>query len=289
MAKRSFERTNPSRTSVLDVKTGKPVNDDIRTVVCAQIRKYREQLHLEQRELARLINITPSAVSNWENGRSRPDINLLPEICEVLHITLYELFMLDEPASHLTEPEEALVDKYRLLTNGHQRTVRNLVDSLIDAQAEAQCPQLRRFLYFEHGLAAGIGDPSDYDDAGTPFYLYQGRVASTADAVFRVSGDSMEPTYHDGQKVLVNRACLDLKPGDIGAFMIANETYIKEFQPDGLHSHNRRYAPMKYSEFDNVYLIGKVVGAIEDADVATQDDVTRYLRFHPDQDDSSRV
>lgn len=46
---------------------------------------------------------------------------------------------------------------------------------------------------------------------------------------------------------------------------------------------------MKYSEFDNVYLIGKVVGAIEDADVATQDDVTRYLRFHPEQDDSSRV
>ncbi|MBR3268137.1 MAG: S24 family peptidase, partial [Oscillospiraceae bacterium] len=42
----------------------------------------------------------------------------------------------------------------------------------------------------------------------------------------------MEPEFHNGDKVLVQRFpnFPQLEPGDIGAFITGNETYIKEYQ-----------------------------------------------------------
>ena len=74
----------------------------------------------------------------------------------------------------------------------------------------------------------------------------------------------------------------DLEPGDIGAFMVNNEAFIKEYQPDGLYSLNPAYPVMRFSEFENVYLIGRVIGLLETEDIAREDDVERYAELHPE-------
>ena len=48
--------------------------------VCGRIRSLRERLGMEQKVLAARLGVTANAVSNWENGRSRPDLNLLPAL-----------------------------------------------------------------------------------------------------------------------------------------------------------------------------------------------------------------
>ena len=48
------------------------------------IRDLRLNRGLSQVELAKELFVTKQCVSNWENGRGRPDINLLPEICSAL-------------------------------------------------------------------------------------------------------------------------------------------------------------------------------------------------------------
>ena len=55
-------------------------------------------------------------------------------------------------------------------------------------------------------------------------------------------------TYHDGDMVLVEHIPdgSALRYGEIGAFVIGNEFYIKEYQADGLHSHNSHYDVMKF-------------------------------------------
>ena len=74
----------------------------------------------------------------------------------------------------------------------------------------------------------------------------------------------------------------ELTPGDIGAFMIDNETYIKEYRPDGLHSLNPAYPVMRFSEFEHVYLIGQVIGVLNDEDIACEEDVERCRELHPE-------
>ena len=43
----------------------------------SQIKKYRTELGLSQEELAEKVYVTRQTVSNWETGKSYPDIHSL--------------------------------------------------------------------------------------------------------------------------------------------------------------------------------------------------------------------
>ena len=55
------------------------------------IRNRRRQLGMTQEELAQAVFVTPQAVSQWENGKTTPDILSLPSIAEALKIRKAEL------------------------------------------------------------------------------------------------------------------------------------------------------------------------------------------------------
>lgn len=110
MPRRSFERSTPATGNIIDMNTGKPVEIPSIPILCERIRHYRLQMGIEQKELARRIGITGNSVCNWENGRGRPDVNLLPAICEALHITFYELFDVEDPTVQYTAGEQLLID-----------------------------------------------------------------------------------------------------------------------------------------------------------------------------------
>ena len=284
MPKRVFDRSTSYESRVIDMHTGKPVPAEKKPMICNRIRHYREGLGLEQKALAAMVGVTANAVSNWERGRARPDVNLLPNICEALQITLYQLYGLDDPSVKYTTMEDAFMENYRQLTPGHQYAVRAMAQNLLQVQQTEGRLKIHKLTRFEHQLAAGIGDPNEFEDSGTPIYVYDDSLTCRADCVFTVNGDSMEPDYPDGCMVLVKRISDsgELTPGDIGAFMIDNETYIKEYQPDGLHSLNPKYDVMRFSDEESVYLIGRIIGVLSPESIATEADVKRYLAIHGD-------
>ena len=287
MPKRVFDRSTSYESRVIDMHTGKPVPAETKPMICDRIRHYREELGMEQKALAAMVGVTANAVSNWERGRARPDVNLLPDICEALQITLYQLYGLDDPSVKHTAVEDTFIENYRQLTPGHQYALRAMAQNLLQVQQAEGCREIHKLTRFEHQLAAGIGDPSEFEDSGTPIYVYDDSLTCRADCVFTVNGDSMEPDYPDGCMVLVKRISDsgELTPGDIGAFMIDNETYIKEYRPDGLHPLNPAYPVMRFSDEDSVYLIGRVMGVLSPESVATEADVKRYLAIHGDAED----
>ena len=56
-----------------------------------QIRKYRDALGLSQEELAEKIFVTRQSVSNWENGKTYPDLQSLLRLSELFRLSLDEL------------------------------------------------------------------------------------------------------------------------------------------------------------------------------------------------------
>ena len=44
-----------------------------------------------QEQLAEMLNITDRAVSKWERGISLPDVSIMPELCDILGITVNDL------------------------------------------------------------------------------------------------------------------------------------------------------------------------------------------------------
>lgn len=281
MARRKIDLSTSGEGNIVDMKTGKPVAIPVLPVICERIRHYRELMGMEQKALARLIGVTPNSISNWENGRSRPDVNLLPGICEALNITFYDLFNVPNPIKY-TARQQLLVDAFSSLTEGHRQAVENLVDTLSRVEAAENCPDLSVLTYFSRQLAAGTGDPTEFVDEGEDVYVYSSPDINQADCIFTVNGNSMEPHFHSGQDVLVQRIPNgpELQYGEIGAFIIGNETYIKEYREDGLHSLNPDYGTMHFSEFESVYLIGRVLGILDKASYATEADVARYQAVH---------
>ena len=87
-------------------------------------------------------------------------------------------------------------------------------------------------------------------------------VPENANLAVRISGDSMTPLYTDGQIVYV-RQQPDLKPGEIGIFVLNGEAYCKKLETDGgikLISLNPNYKPIKVKYSYELRVIGKVVG-----------------------------
>ena len=83
------------------------------------------------------------------------------------------------------------------------------------------------------------------------------------DMAIKISGDSMEPTYHDGDKVFVEK-CDSVDIGEVGIFVVNGDAYIKELGNKCLKSHNEKYKPIPLTENDSVYCCGRVIGVTED-------------------------
>ncbi len=56
------------------------------------IAERRKLMHLTQVQLAEKLSITDRAVSKWETGKSMPDCTIIPELCDILQISINDLF-----------------------------------------------------------------------------------------------------------------------------------------------------------------------------------------------------
>ena len=56
-----------------------------------QIKKYRTEMNLSQEELAERIYVTRQSVSNWENGKTYPDIHSILLLSSLFGISLDQL------------------------------------------------------------------------------------------------------------------------------------------------------------------------------------------------------
>ena len=77
-----------------------------------------------------------------------------------------------------------------------------------------------------------------------------------------VSGNSMEPTYYNGDLVFIH-ATVDLRQGQIGAFLMDGQLWIKELGSEELISHNPDYAPRPFT--DDIRCQGLVLGVCDES------------------------
>lgn len=57
-------------------------------IVSNSIKKLREEKGMTQDELAEKLNVTRQAVSNWETGKTQPDIETLTRLAEIFDVSV---------------------------------------------------------------------------------------------------------------------------------------------------------------------------------------------------------
>ena len=255
---------------MIDMKTGAVIQSSSVPVICQKIRYYRKKKGLEQKQLGAMVGVSGNAVTNWEKGRARPDISLIPDLCDILGISFSEIFGMDAPKLQMTTHEKNLIQSYRELNGDNQGFVTTVIDTLLEKQNRKLKRKIVDLPLYGKSLAAGIGDPSELEYDIEPFYLYDSLDLARADSVFKVNGNSMEPMFHSDDYVLIERIPDGprLRFGEIGAFIVGNELFIKEYHEDGLHSLNPDYPIMRFDGDTRVFLIGRVLRSIKEDEIA---------------------
>jgi phage repressor protein C with HTH and peptisase S24 domain len=225
------------------------------------LRESRKKNKLSQADLAAKLNqcgyaLTNKVISKWELGQGEPSASVFVEICRILGIIdIYETCLGSNPNSPLSQLNETGKEKVYEYAN------------LLIASGQFQKPSAkiipfeRKLPLYEEPVSAGVGNFLTGDCFET--ITVGSEVPANADFGVRVSGNSMEPRFINGQIVFVHQQNL-LENGEIGIFLLDGEAYIKKLQNDEngrfLISLNKDYEPLLIEEHSEFSVLGKVIG-----------------------------
>jgi SOS-response transcriptional repressor LexA/DNA-binding Xre family transcriptional regulator len=256
-----------------------------------RIKEVKSARKMTNDELSERTGIPGGTLSKILAGISEtPKFCNIVAICEALNCSLdYIVYGLEENKNNytLTDEEIELIEDYRALDARGQETVAALIESESTYAPRAERLPLRKgarilspeplaerltaaYASNSNGLAriplplfdlpvsAGPGVALDYDDAEQIMVRDTTRTRE-ADFALRISGNSMEPRYHDGDILLVQEA-QTLEYGELGIFILDGEGYFKKFDGDKLLSLDPIYAPIPLSGFSEIQCAGRVIG-----------------------------
>ena len=234
----------------------------------SRIKEARMALNYTQSELAEVLEITTGAVANYENEVSIPKPEILYKLMNVLKCDANYLYqdMYNSKNNDfiISSNEQSLIKKYRSLDGYGRKAINNLLEveyERCNTVIEEDTPLYITKPYYTVGASAGNGEYLFDDLDCTAISLPDTPLNNKADLVIAVRGHSMEPTYYDGDKLLVKKQS-ELNIGEIGVFIINGESFVKELGKDKLISHNKQYQDIHCSDYDNMTTVGKVIGSI---------------------------
>lgn len=118
----------------------------------------------------------------------------------------------------------------------------------------------RSIRLYELPVSAGIGVYLD-DARSEKIRIPGNEKTADADYALRISGNSMEPKYHDGDILLVQNAD-GVEIGELGIFLLDGSGFFKVFGGDRLLSLNPEYGPILLKDFSEVQCRGRVIGKL---------------------------
>lgn len=253
-----------------------------------RLKEVRERTGMNKKEFAEHIGIKYTTYNNYETGAREPDSEFLIMFSKKFNVSTDFILGLQEDKEilysyELKSSEFEHIEKYRNLDDYGRENVdaaltreskrieqygkldkRNVV---ILAEYEASKAPTHIIPYWEYGVSAGNGIYQLNDTASVMMTLWATEITKQADFIIKVSGASMEPDYHDGDKVLVDRKTV-VEKGEVGIFVKNGDTYIKELGENELISRNPEFPNIPVKDFDNVVCLGKVIGILTDSLIA---------------------
>ena len=300
------------------------------TIIGSKIRNLRTSQNLTLKELAKRLNISASALANYEYGFREPNSNALIALEQYFGVTgaylrgeVDENFEQDSVSNGILlngvvrdnvykdicsklsgYPPLVQRDFFATLNNVHISMLRLLPGPQLSAALEQFNDVTTRFTFLSPtgrtklleradelqlldkraGNApapdAALPTPTLYlrismqpASAGTGVYLgpeafEECSVPATeltkrAEFGVPVSGDSMEPMYHDGDIILVDFAPVEV--GDIALVTMDGAGYVKQIGKGHLLSLNGKYKPIPMD--DTIRINGRVIGAVSADDI----------------------
>lgn len=228
-----------------------------------QLRQLKQASQLTAQEIANKSKIPLPTIHKLLSGETtNPKYKTLKAVVASFDYELSIKPISQDDQFLATKGESDILKNYQQLSDAGKQLLLKHLNNLIDYEKK-QGQQMTTDGYRELPLyllpaSAGIGNYLDSDQYEFKSFPAQ-RIPDQAKYAIRVTGNSMEPTYYQNDIVFV-KPVNTLTPGDIGIIVINGEGFIKQYQKNELLSFNPSYAPISPSEYDEIRIVGKVLG-----------------------------
>lgn len=201
----------------------------------AKIKEFRLLRGLTQKELAKLVNIGDTTIANYEKGYRTPKKNTMFDLANAFNVSIDDLFppiQKDTPST--TSQIQSIYDQ---LAPPRQSKVLTYAERQLDEQKNEDKTKINEVsevisLYqvevvSETAAASGFNYGFGYDDTDRET-IEVDEQPPRHDIATKVSGDSMQPDYQDGDILYLVDKGLTTYNGDLAVIAYGDRSYFKK-------------------------------------------------------------
>lgn len=241
-----------------------------------QLRK--ENGYATRKSFAEKLNIPETTLRNYETDEREAGHTFLKQMSDFFNVSCDYLLGLTDVTEKtdsyiLKQSEYERIKKYRFISE-HSPDGTKFVDTVLDREyfmAERlkqttstiiempNADESGRLIEYYRSVSAGTGQII-FDD------VYSDRIMIPNDLKYRrvayavkVNGHSMEPTYSDGDMLLIEPTC-EVDIGEIGIFNVGGQAFVKKLGHGELISLNKEYENVTLTEESSC--MGRVVNKL---------------------------
>lgn len=251
----------------------------------SRLIELRKEKGYTREDFAEILGISKYTLRNYELDKTDPGHTFMKRMSDFFNVSMdYLVGLTDEREKYssyqLKASEYDIIEKHRFISE-YSPDGASVVNTILNREYSI-AEKLKE--HKEHTANLNITPPNEIHTPNVRLINYYYRLASAGtgqivfdlpptkrieipnipeykkvDYAIGVNGSSMEPVYHDGDMLLVEMTD-EVDPGDVGIFLVDNESYVKKLGNRELISLNPAYNNIPLTEDSKC--MGKVVGAL---------------------------
>ncbi len=226
------------------------------------LRQLKDQSKLTAQEMSQRSGIPLPTVHKLLSGETtNPKYDTLKAVVGAFNHQV-TIIPISEKGLLPSDDEADLINHYQDLSDAGKDLLMSHLKALLNYEKNHDQPifgeRSRDLPLYVLAASAGIGNYLDSDQYDFKSFPAQ-TIPAKAKYAIRVTGHSMEPVYYQNDIVFVEPVD-SLHPGDVGIIVINGDGFIKQYQKNEFLSFNPSYDPILPSQYDEVRIVGRVVG-----------------------------
>lgn len=211
-------------------------------IIAENITHFRKQSGITQKELAKEVGITASTMTDYMKLRSAPSFGVIQKLADYFGVKKSDIdtTFKEESTNSLPDAPDSLtqqiMDKVVQLTPPNQKIVLRTSEELLESQNEEETKinEVSEVISLyqvevvsETAAASGFNYGFGYDDTDRETIEVDER-PPRHDIATKVSGDSMQPDYQDGDILYLVDKGLTTYNGDLAVIAYGDRSYFKK-------------------------------------------------------------
>lgn len=209
---------------------------DLKKYIGTQIKTFRKSAGFTQDELAKRLNTTKQTISRYEKGDRKANQDMLFELCDIFGVSIDDFFPSQNESNQppATSPIQSIYDQLepprqsKVLTYAERQLKEQKNEEETKINEVSEVTSLYQVeVVSETAAACGFNYGFGYDDTDRETIEVDER-PPRHDIATKVSGDSMQPDYRDGDILYLVDKGLTTYNGDLAVIAYGDRSYFKK-------------------------------------------------------------